>query len=138
MGVRMLHHRPAPARPGVGGPVRGRLPQVPALALGASTARAPATLAPAVCRARHGLGRGSAHRKPAAPGGAPGKTPAWRLWAAPAHGWLAPALTLLPRPRPDRTTTTPFIATADPVGARPAGPSGTDAGPGRDERPPHP
>ncbi|MFK0116006.1 hypothetical protein [Streptomyces sp. NPDC090994] len=119
MGIRMLHHRTAPGRPGAGGPACVPLPPVPALALGASTARVPATLASAVRHVRDDLRRGLAQRTPAAPG-ATAEPPAWRRWADLTRGYLALALTLLPRPRPDRTMTL-FIVTADPVGARPAG-----------------
>ncbi|MEU4654244.1 hypothetical protein AB0G32_09900 [Streptomyces sp. NPDC023723] len=119
MGIRMLHHRTAPPRPGVGEPACVPLPPVPALALGASTARVPATLTSAVCHVRDDLGRRLAPRSLAAPGSAEAAAP-WRRWADLTRSYLALALTLLPRPRPDRRMTL-FIATADPVGAHPAG-----------------
>jgi hypothetical protein len=44
------------------------------------------------------------------------------LWADLARGYLALALTLLPRPRPAHTFTV-FVATADTLGARRGGPA---------------
>ncbi|MET8568609.1 hypothetical protein [Streptomyces sp. NPDC004783] len=134
MGIRMLHHRTTPARASTDGPARVPLLRVPVFAPGASTGRTPATFAAALGRTAADLRRRLVRRDPAdaAP---PRGTPAWRLWADLARGYLALALTLLPQPRPARTFTV-FVAPADTLSARPAGPAphrrlpgGRDAGP---------
>ncbi|AJP01546.1 hypothetical protein TU94_08595 [Streptomyces cyaneogriseus subsp. noncyanogenus] len=142
MGIRTLH-RTAPPRTGAEGPACVSLPSVPVVAPDASTARIPETFAPALRQAAAGLRRRLAHRRPAAAG--PGEPPAWRLWAELARGYLALALTRLPRHRPAHTFTV-FVATAGtadaagPVSARPGG-SGADRrrpgrpGPGPDAAP---
>ncbi|EST22921.1 hypothetical protein M878_34180 [Streptomyces roseochromogenus subsp. oscitans DS 12.976] len=93
---------------------------VPALTADASTARIPTGLAAAVRRAvtdlRHGRAGGTAHA---------GRTPDWRQWTDLARGYLALALTAIPRSRP-RPTLTVFVAS---LTERPAAP-----GP---HRPPH-
>ncbi|MEU1046277.1 hypothetical protein ABZ400_14085 [Streptomyces sp. NPDC005897] len=118
MGIRMLHHRTTPARARTDGPAR--VPLLPVFAPGASTGRTPATLTTVLRRTATGLRRGLARRAPAT--AAPQEPPAWRLWADLARGYLALALTLLPRPRPAHTFTV-FVATADTLGARPRGPA---------------
>lgn len=116
MGIRMLNRRTAPAP----------LPPAPALAAGASTARIPAGPATALRRTAAGLGRRlglpdrqdlrarvlvrSRERAAAVR----------RLWADMAAGYLALALTLLPRTRPAQTLTV-FTVTL-PGGPAPAGP----------------
>ncbi|MFL9658428.1 hypothetical protein ACJ7VE_32470 [Streptomyces sp. PB17] len=127
MGIRMLHHRTTPARARTDGPARVPLLPVPVFAPGASTGRTPATLttvlrrtATVLRRTATDLRRPLARRAPAT--AAPHETPAWRLWADLARGYLALALTLLPRPRPAHTFTV-FVATADTLGARPGGPT---------------
>ncbi|MFV0136606.1 hypothetical protein ACLGIH_25935 [Streptomyces sp. HMX87] len=122
MGIRMLHHRTAPPRAGGDGPACVPLPPVPAFALGASTARIPATLATAVRQVTADLRRRLARRDGAAAASGSGGAPVWRLWADLARSYLALALTLLPQPRPARTFTV-FVAAADTVSARPAGPA---------------
>ncbi|WP_320776293.1 hypothetical protein [Streptomyces sp. CRN 30] len=123
MGIRTLHHRTAPPRPAADGP-REPLPPVPALSPAASTARVPATRASAVRHVRHvrhvrdSLGRRLGRRPPAAPRPA-SRTAAWRSGTDLLRGYLALALTRLPRSRPDRTMTL-FVATAAPVDARAA------------------
>lgn len=113
MGIRMLHHPTAPPRTGAEGPACVSLPPVPVSAPGASTARIPETVATAVRRAVTDLSRGFARRAPAIAR----SRAALVRWAEPARGYLALALTLLPRPRPARTFTV-FVATADTVSAR--------------------
>ncbi|MFI1756184.1 hypothetical protein [Streptomyces sp. NPDC020571] len=120
MGIRMLHHRTTPARARTDAPARVPLLPVPVCAPGASTGRTPATLTTVLRRTATDLRRGLARRVPATT--APQETPAWRLWADLARGYLALALTLLPRPRPAHTFTV-FVATADILGARPGGPA---------------
>ncbi|MFC8087839.1 hypothetical protein [Streptomyces sp. NPDC057340] len=122
MGIRMLHHRttPARARARTDGPARVPLLPVPVFAPGASTGRTPATLTTVLRRTATGLSRPLARRAPATAATTPHETPAWRLWADLARGYLALALTLLPRPRPAHTFTV-FVATADTLGARPGG-----------------
>ncbi|RDD90070.1 hypothetical protein DVZ84_04930 [Streptomyces parvulus] len=126
----MLHHRTTPARASTDGPARVPLLPVPALAPGASTGRIPATLTTALRRTATGLGRRLARRDQAAP--TRREAPAWRLWADLARGYLSLALTLVPRPRPARTLTV-FVATADTVSGRPAGPAPHPHRPGRRE-----
>ncbi len=120
MGIRMLHHRTTPARASTDGPARVPLLPVPAVAPGASTGRTPTTLATALRRTAADLRRGLAHRGQAT--ATPRETPAWALWADLARGYLALALTLLPRTRPAHTVTV-FVASADPLSARPGGPA---------------
>ncbi|KOT29112.1 hypothetical protein ADK41_34910 [Streptomyces caelestis] len=121
MGIRVLHRRAAPPRPG-GHTV---FPPVPVFAAAASTARAPATLATALRGAMADLGRRIADgrrratRTPTAAGPAGGPPP-WRLWAELARARLALALTLRPRTRPVRTVTV-FVAASDPLSVRPYG-----------------
>ncbi len=133
MGIRMLHHRTTPARASTDGPARVPLLPVPVFAPGASTGRIPTTVATALRRTAAGLRRVLARRDPAA--ATPRETPAWRLWADLARGYLALALTLLPRPRPAHTFTV-FTATADTPGARPGGPAPHRRLPGFGERGP--
>ncbi|MFI1417967.1 hypothetical protein ACH4VX_08225 [Streptomyces sp. NPDC020731] len=124
MGIRVLHRRAAPPRPG-GQTV---FPPVPVFAAAASTARTPAvpvTLATALRNATADLGRRIADgrrrtdRTPTA-GGLAGERPPWRLWAELARAYLTLALTLLPRPRPVRTVTV-FVAASDTLSVRPYG-----------------
>lgn len=114
MGIRMLHHRTTPARASTDGPARVPLPPVPVVAPGASTGRIPTTLATALRRTAADLRRRLVHRAPTA--ATPRETPAWRLWADLTRGYLALALTLLPRSRPAQTFTV-FVATADTLSA---------------------
>lgn len=124
MGIRMLHPRTTPARARTDGPARVPLLPVPVFAPGASTGRTPATLTTTLRHTAKDLRRSLARKAPAAPGtsatSAPHETAAWRLWAGLARGYLALALSLLPRPRPARTFTV-FVASADPLGARRGG-----------------
>ncbi|MFF7857139.1 hypothetical protein [Streptomyces sp. NPDC007904] len=135
MGIRMPHRTAAPPRAG-DGPTPEAFPPVPVFAAAASTARVPATLATALRHATADLGRrvtdgrgrtpGSAVR-PVAPGrparsGIPGDPAPWRLWAELVRGYLALALTLLPRPRPVRTITV-FVAAGETLSVRPSGPA---------------
>ncbi|MFD7698600.1 hypothetical protein [Streptomyces caelestis] len=121
MGIRVLHRRAAPPRPG-GSAVS---PPVPVFAAAASTARTPATLATALRNATADLGRRVADgrrgttRTPTAAALAGGQPP-WRLWAELARAHLTLVLTRLPRPRPVRTVTV-FVAASDPLGVRPYG-----------------
>jgi hypothetical protein len=116
MGIRMLHHRTTPARASTDRPVRVPLLPVPVVAPGASTGRVPATFATALRRTVADLRRGAARRAPTA--AAASETPARRAWADLARGYLALALTLLPRTRPARTFTV-FVANTDTFSARP-------------------
>ncbi|MGC9496639.1 hypothetical protein [Streptomyces sp. WG7] len=120
MGIRMLHHRTTPARARTDGPARVPFLRVPVVAPGASTGRIPATVTTALRRTAAGLRRGLAHRNPATapPRGTPARSP----WADLARGYLALALTLLPRSRPAHTFTV-FVANADTLSARPGGPA---------------
>ncbi|WP_282549829.1 hypothetical protein [Streptomyces rochei] len=93
---------------------------VPVFAPGASTGRTPTPLATALRRTATGIRRAVARRAPAA--ATPRETPAWHLWADLARGYLALALTLLPRTRPAHTFTV-FVASTDTLSARPAGPA---------------
>ncbi len=120
MGIRMLHHRTTPARASTDGPARVPLLPVPALAPDASTGRIPATLTTALRRTATGLRRRLARRDPETV--TPRETPAWRLWADLARGYLSLALSRVPRPRPARTFTV-FVATADTLSGRPGGPT---------------
>ncbi len=128
MGIRMLHHRTTPARASTDRPARVPFLPVPVFAPGASTGRTPTTLATALRRTGADLRRGLLHRDPAAP--PPRETPAWRVWADLARGYLALALTLLPRTRPAHTFTV-FVAGADTLSARPGGPAPYRRLPGR-------
>ncbi|MBD0419814.1 hypothetical protein H0H10_11665 [Streptomyces sp. TRM S81-3] len=118
MGIRMLHHRTAPARASTDGRACVPLLPVPVFAPGASTARIPTPLAAALRRTAAGLRRRLAHRRPVP--AAPRETPAWRLWAELARGYLALVLSLLPQTRPAHTFTV-FVATADTLSARQGG-----------------
>ncbi|MDN0194870.1 hypothetical protein [Streptomyces sp. S.PNR 29] len=118
MGIRLLHHRAAPAQPSADGPAGVPLPPVPAFALGASTARVPATLATALHHTAADLRRRLARRDKTAV--RTPETPAWRLPADLARGYLALTLALLPWSRPARTVTV-FVAAPAPVSARPDG-----------------
>lgn len=120
MGIRMLHHRTTPARASTDRPARVPLLPVPVFAPGASTGRTPTTLATALRRTAADLRRSLSHRDPAA--ATPRETPARRLWADLARGYLTLAVTLLPRSRPAHTSTV-FVATADTLSARPGGPA---------------
>jgi hypothetical protein len=109
MGIRMLHRRTPEAdlrgwADTVSAQAMSASP-VPALAADASTARIPAELSATVRRAatnlRHGLAGLSAAGDRAAPD--------WRQWADLARGYLALALTAIPRRRP-RCTLTVFVA----------------------------
>ncbi|MFJ6073368.1 hypothetical protein ACIQFU_21400 [Streptomyces sp. NPDC093065] len=97
---------------------------VPVFAPGASTGRTPTTLTTALHRTAKGLRRRLAHRRAlaASTARAPHETPAWQVWADLARGYLALALTLLPRTRPARTFTV-FVASADTPGGRHGGPA---------------
>ncbi|MEU3896991.1 hypothetical protein [Streptomyces sp. NPDC029519] len=119
MGIRMLHHRTTPGRASTDRPARVPLLPVPVFAPGASTGRTPTTLTMALRRTTADLRRGLLHRDQAA--ATPRETPAWRLWADLARGYLALALTLLPRTRPAHTFTV-FVASTDTLRARPGGP----------------
>ncbi|MFE9770134.1 hypothetical protein ACFYOV_00330 [Streptomyces sp. NPDC005931] len=122
MGIRMLHRTAAPPRAGADGPGPEAFPPVPVHAVAASTARVPGGLASALGRATADLGRrvtGGRRRTEAVPA-RPGDPPPWRLWADLARGYLALALTLLPRPRPVRTVTV-FVAAGETFSARPYG-----------------
>ncbi|MFE2279317.1 hypothetical protein ACFXAE_19185 [Streptomyces sp. NPDC059454] len=121
MGIRMLHRRAAPPRPGG----HAVFPPVPVFAVAASTARAPATLATALRNATADLGRrivGGRRRTARTPTavGLAGEQPPWRLWAELARAYLTLVLTLLPRPRPVRTVTV-FVAASDTLSVRPYG-----------------
>lgn len=118
MGIRMLHRRTPEAvtRAWADTASAQAMPAspVPALAADASTARIPAGLAATVRRAatdlRHGCTGGTAHA---------GHAPDGRQWTDLARGYLALALTAIPRSRP-RQTLTVFVV---PLTERPAAPS---------------
>ncbi|WP_328656946.1 hypothetical protein [Streptomyces sp. NBC_00334] len=120
MGIRMLHHRTVPARASTDGPARLPLLAVPVFAPGASTGRIPSTLGTVLRRTATDVRRRLVRRAPTST--APHQTPAWRLWADLARGYLALVLSLLPRPRPTHNFTV-FVATADTFRARPGGPA---------------
>ncbi|MGW3204998.1 hypothetical protein [Streptomyces sp. NPDC001135] len=130
MGIRMLHRRTpeADTRAWADTASAQAMPAspVPALAADASTARIPAdpaeTVRGAVIRLRRGLAGLTAHADPA---------PDWRQWADLARGYLALALTAIPRSRP-RPTLTVFVASLTERGASP----GPHRSPRRDR--PHP
>lgn len=128
MGIRMLHHRTTPARASTDRPARVPLPTVPDFAPDASTGRIPATVMTALRRTGEGLRRRVTRRGRAA--AAPREVPARRLWADLARGYLALALTLLPRSRPARIPTV-FVAPADTLSAPPGGPAPHRRLPGR-------
>ncbi|MEU0226096.1 hypothetical protein ABZ177_17265 [Streptomyces sp. NPDC006284] len=123
MGIRMLHHRTTPARASTDRPARVPLLPVPVFAPGASTGRTPTGLATALRRTATDLRRRLTHHvgrdaTPAPPAGPHAR----HLWADIARGYLALALTLLPRTRPARSFTV-FVAGADTLSARPGGPA---------------
>ncbi|GAA3958030.1 hypothetical protein GCM10022384_08720 [Streptomyces marokkonensis] len=120
MGIRMLHHRTTPARASTDGPARVPFLRVPVVAPDASTGRVPATVTTALRRTAAELRRGLAHRDPTA--ATRRETPAWSMWADLARGYLALALTLLPRSRPAHTFTV-FVAPDDTLSGRPGGPA---------------
>ncbi|WP_341845902.1 hypothetical protein [Streptomyces incarnatus] len=143
MGIRTLHRRTpevdirawADAASARAVPVS----PVPALAADASTARIPADLSATVRRAarnlRHRLAGLTAPVEHA---------PDWRQWADLARGYLALALTALPRPRPRRTLTV-FVASLTDRPAAPAphrpphrDPRGRRDQPDRPDQPDHP
>ncbi|SEC61094.1 hypothetical protein SAMN04490357_2427 [Streptomyces misionensis] len=110
MGIRMLHRRTPEAVTRVwADTASAQAPTaspVPALAAGASTARIPADPATTVRRAAEHVRRGLTDRARAV---RTGHAPDWRQWADLARGYLALALTLIPRTRP-RPTLTVFVA----------------------------
>ncbi|MGW7824615.1 hypothetical protein ACWGLF_42635 [Streptomyces puniciscabiei] len=118
MGIRTLHRRTPEAdiRAWADAASARAVPvsPVPALAADASTARIPTDLSATVRRAarnlRHRLAGLTAPVEHA---------PDWRQWADLARGYLALALTALPRPRPRRTLTV-FVAS---LTDRPAAPT---------------
>ena len=124
MGIRMLHRRTAPAQ-AYAAPSSAQRP-VPAHAAAASTARIPFDLARLLRRVparfaatlRHAA---SALRHRDAVDAVEQEEPSGpRLWAELALGYLALALTLLPRSRPMPTMTV-FMATSDTVSERAGG-----------------
>ncbi|MFE2048936.1 hypothetical protein ACFXAS_10565 [Streptomyces sp. NPDC059459] len=124
MGIRMLHHRTTPARASTDRPARVPLLPVPVFAPGASTGRTPTSLATALRRTATDLRRRRlTHHvdRDATPAPPPGPL-ARHLWADLARGYLALALTLLPRTRPTRSFTV-FVAGADTLSARPGAPA---------------
>lgn len=130
MGIRILHRRTAPARTQAqahaGKALSCTRPPVPPHAATASTARIPVDLAILLRRARaRARERAVGLRIPAREGvveEAEGAGPSGgRLWAELAFGYLALALTLLPRSRPMPTMTV-FVAPAGIVSARPEDP----------------
>ncbi|MEW2619697.1 hypothetical protein [Streptomyces sp. NPDC048106] len=131
MGIRMLHRRTPEAVTRVWADTASAqaLPAspVPALAADASTARIPADPATTVRRAARNLRRRLTDRA-ALTGTAvrAGRAPDWHQWSDLARGYLALALTLVPRSRP-RPTLTVFVAspTEHPArrGPRDPGPS---------------
>ncbi len=114
MGIRMLHHRTTPARASTDGPARVPLPPVPVVAPGARYRPHP----------HHPRDGPAAHRgRPppqTRPPGPDRRDPARNTRLAsvgrPDRGYLALALTLLPRSRPAQTFTV-FVATADTLSA---------------------
>ncbi|MFK4104805.1 hypothetical protein ACI2L1_32990 [Streptomyces sp. NPDC019531] len=128
MGIRMLHRRTAPARTQAqahadNAPSVARRP-VPAHAAAASTARVPRDLTTLLRRAtddlRHRFARRDRDDVDQEPEGVSQEPSRHRLWAELALGYLALALTLLPRARPMPTMTV-FVATTDTVIGRPEG-----------------
>lgn len=131
MGIRMLHHRTTPGRASTDRPARVPLLPVPVFAPGASTGRTPTTLTTALRRTTADLRRGLLHRdRNQAASTPPRETPAWRLWADLARGYLSLARTLLPRTRPAHTFTV-FVASTDTLRERPGGPFPYRGLPGR-------
>ncbi|MFI1600737.1 hypothetical protein ACH4YN_01010 [Streptomyces griseofuscus] len=130
MGIRMLHRRTPEAVTRVWADTASAqaLPAspVPALAADASTARIPADPATTVRRAARKVRRRLKDRT-ARTGAAAraGHARDWRQWADLARGYLALALTLIPRSRP-RPTLTVFVA---PLDERPARHDPRDPGP---------
>ncbi|MFF7354709.1 MULTISPECIES: hypothetical protein [Streptomyces] len=124
MGIRMLHRRTPEAvtRAWADTASAQAMPAspVPALAADASTARIPADLAATVRRAAMHLRQRLAGLTARAD-----HAPDWRQWADLARGYLALALTVIPRSRP-RPTLTVFVAS---LTERPASPGS--------HRPPH-
>ncbi|WEO98052.1 hypothetical protein A6P39_030740 [Streptomyces sp. FXJ1.172] len=124
MGIRTLHRRTpeADTRAWADTASAQALPAspVPALAADASTARIPADLAETVRTAATVL-----RRRLTGPAARTDHVPDWRQWADLARGYLALALTLIPRSRP-RPTLTVFVAS---LTERPAAPD--------PQRPPH-
>ncbi|MBU6535156.1 hypothetical protein ACFUIW_20885 [Streptomyces sp. NPDC057245] len=131
MGIRMLHHRTTPARASTDRPARMPHSPVPVYAPGASTGRIPTPLATTLRRTATDLRRrlGRRHPRPTAVPDETRETPAWRLWADLARGYLALALTLLPRPSTGHTFTV-FVAPADTLTATPGGPAPHRSRPG--------
>ncbi|AKZ55135.1 hypothetical protein SAM23877_2086 [Streptomyces ambofaciens ATCC 23877] len=126
MGIRMLHHRTTPARASTDRPARVLFLPVPVFAPGASTGRTPTTLATALRRTATDLRRRLTRRvdrddRTAAPTPPPGAL-ARHLWVDLARGYLALALTLMPRTRPAHSFTV-FVASTDTLSARPGGPA---------------
>ncbi|MCS0606509.1 hypothetical protein NX794_35675 [Streptomyces sp. LP11] len=125
MGIRMLHRRTPEAAPRVWADTASAqaMPAspVPALAADASTARIPADLATTVRGAATGLRRRLAAVSPRAPHD-------WRPWADLARGYLALALTSVPRARRRRQKLTVFVAS---LTARPAAPDAPRPSQGR-------
>ncbi|WP_193433579.1 hypothetical protein [Streptomyces fodineus] len=128
MGIRMLHRRTPDAdlRAWADTASAQAMPAspVPALVADASTARIPADLAVTVRKAATDL----RHRLTGLTA-CVGHAPDWRQWADLARGYLALALTAIPRPRPRRTLTV-FVAS---LTERPAAP-GRNRPPHRDHR----
>ncbi|MGW1803843.1 hypothetical protein [Streptomyces sp. NPDC002078] len=108
MGIRMLHRRTpeADTRAWADAASAQAMPAspVPAFAADASTARIPVELTATVHRAATNLWyRLTGLTAPV------DRAPDWRQWADLARGYLALALTAIPRPRPRRTLTV-FVA----------------------------
>ncbi|PWJ05859.1 hypothetical protein DKG34_19055 [Streptomyces sp. NWU49] len=129
MGIRVLHRRAIPPWAGADGPALEAFSPVPVFAAAASTVRLPTTRATALRHAAADLGRRvtdgrrRTDRASTAAGTVhPGEPPAWRLWTELVRGYLALALTLLPRPRPVRTITV-FVAAGETLSVRPYGPA---------------
>ncbi|MFG2355779.1 hypothetical protein [Streptomyces sp. NPDC048521] len=128
MGIRMLHRRTPEAvtRAWADTASAQAMPAspVPALAADASTARIPADLAATARRTATGFRRRLAGLTARAD-----HAPDWRPWADLARGYLALALTLIPRSRRPRPTLTVFVAslTERPAAAGPHRPSHRDS-----------
>ncbi|MFJ8136372.1 hypothetical protein [Streptomyces sp. NPDC096013] len=122
MGIRTLHRRTAQPQAADDAAAQGARPPVPAVSVGASTARIPADLAMAVRHTAAGLRRRLTFRDdtavdpreqarhPQGPAITPTGTPVWRLWADLGRSYLDLVLTRLPRSRSAHTMTV-FIAT---------------------------
>ncbi len=135
MGIRMLHRRTPEAAAGAWAAVASAqavpAAPVPALAADASTARVPADPVATVRGVTRRLGRALTTR--------PARLPDWRQWTDLARGYLALALTLIPRSRPRREITV-FVASlterpATPGPHRPPRRDPRDARDPRDRRP---